>query len=38
MAQEFRIASLDGLRGLAASAVVFSHLPFFYPSMHGWMK
>jgi peptidoglycan/LPS O-acetylase OafA/YrhL len=38
MAQEFRIASLDGLRGIAASAVVFSHLPFFYPAMQGWMK
>jgi peptidoglycan/LPS O-acetylase OafA/YrhL len=38
MAQEFRIASLDGLRGIAASAVVFSHLPFFYPAMQSWMK
>jgi peptidoglycan/LPS O-acetylase OafA/YrhL len=33
-----RIASLDGLRGLAASAVVYAHVEFFYPTSNPWLK
>lgn len=29
--------SLDGLRGLAASAVVYSHIEFFYPTNNPWL-
>ncbi len=29
--------SLDGLRGLAASAVVYSHVHFFYPTDNPWL-
>jgi peptidoglycan/LPS O-acetylase OafA/YrhL len=38
MAERTRIASLDGLRGLAASAVVFAHIRFFYPDHSYWLN
>ena len=38
MAQDFRIGSLDGLRGIAASAVVYAHINFFYPSSNAWIN
>lgn len=31
------MVSLDGLRGLAASAVVYSHIDFFYPTTNQWL-
>ncbi|MDB5524267.1 MAG: hypothetical protein JWM58_2030 [Rhizobium sp.] len=38
MARDLRIASLDGLRGIAASAVVYAHIEFFYPTINPWIK
>jgi peptidoglycan/LPS O-acetylase OafA/YrhL len=38
MFRDLRIASLDGLRGIAASAVVYAHVEFFYPSSNPWIK
>jgi peptidoglycan/LPS O-acetylase OafA/YrhL len=38
MSRDLRIASLDGLRGIAASAVVYAHIEFFYPSSNPWIK
>jgi peptidoglycan/LPS O-acetylase OafA/YrhL len=38
MTRDLRIASLDGLRGIAASAVVYAHIEFFYPSTNPWIK
>lgn len=37
MARDLRIASLDGLRGIAASAVVYAHIEFFYPTTNPWI-
>jgi peptidoglycan/LPS O-acetylase OafA/YrhL len=37
MRQDQRMISLDGLRGLAASAVVYSHIEFFYPTGNPWL-
>jgi peptidoglycan/LPS O-acetylase OafA/YrhL len=38
MARDQRIASLDGLRGLAAAAVVYAHIEYFYPSTNPWIS
>jgi peptidoglycan/LPS O-acetylase OafA/YrhL len=38
MSRDLRIASLDGLRGIAASAVVYAHIEFFYPTTNPWIK
>jgi peptidoglycan/LPS O-acetylase OafA/YrhL len=38
MARELRIASLDGLRGIAASAVMYGHGEFFYKTVNPWIK
>jgi peptidoglycan/LPS O-acetylase OafA/YrhL len=38
MSRDLRIASLDGLRGIAASAVVYAHINFFYPSTNPWIN
>lgn len=38
MVRDLRIASLDGLRGIAASAVVYAHIEFFYPTNNPWIK
>ena len=38
MSRDLRIASLDGLRGIAASAVVYAHINFFYESTNPWIN
>jgi peptidoglycan/LPS O-acetylase OafA/YrhL len=37
MSRDLRIASLDGPRGITASAVVYAHINFSYPSANPWI-